>query len=270
MAMFWKTAAVALAALTLWTAAAPAQDEGAKVFRLGDASAFASEREEGGSDDDTLLVAHRGGSHGGHHGGSHGGHHGGYHGGSHGGHHGGYHGGSHGGHHGGYHGGYGSHVSFSSGYGYYRSHYNYYRPYYSYYRPFYSYYRPFYYYRTPVYYYSYPSYYSFGYYCPTGLDSAPAYGGSAYPSTLTVPPMQNADDFSRPPPIPPEEGNFPYNGGPNAPVPRVEPQKAAPIDPMQGRIVSLPARLPKYSYPAYGEKAGPAAASEDTVKAVRR
>ncbi len=236
--MLWKSAGAAIAALFLWAATAPAQE--AKVFRLGDLTAFASEREDA-SDDDTQLVAYRGGYHGGH------AHYGGYRA------------------YGGYHAHYGH---YHSHYGHYHSHY--YRPYVNfnfgyggYYRPYYySYYRPSYYYYSPPVYYYYSAPYS--YYCPIVQSVTPSNyeggAGSLYP-TKPIEPMRRADEFSVPPLPQEEEGTFPYNGGPANPVPmpRVDPlpQKAAPVDPTQGRVVSLPAPAPKYTYRAYGEKVTP-------------
>src|SRR5205807_1207764 len=146
-------------------------------------------------------------------------------------------------------------------YGGYHHHHAYYRPYinFGFGYPYYSsYYRP-YYYSSPAYYY-YPSYC----YYPISLNSATVYSGNvgvAYPQAggSTVPPMRKADESFNVPPFPPEEqGTFPYNGGPSAPVPLPGdapiPQKSAPIDPAQGRVVSIPARLPKYTYSAYGQK----------------
>ena len=55
------------------------------------------------------------------------------------------------------------------------------------------------------------------------------------------------------------DGTFQYDGGPTSPVPMPqagpEPSRTSPrtIVP-EGRVVSLPAKTPKYSYAAYGEK----------------
>ena len=46
------------------------------------------------------------------------------------------------------------------------------------------------------------------------------------------------------------------------PMPKAQPQKSGPLDPGQDRIVSLPG-LPKYAYPAYGEKSAPTGFAED-------
>lgn len=265
--MFWKSSAVALAVLGLWTTSAPSQDD-AKTYRLGDLPTQ--------TEDDTLLVAHR------YHGGG-----GRYHGG--GGH---YHGG--GGH---YHGGYyGGHRSYG-GYGYvghnhYRSYYNSYSPYY-YGSQFAFSYRPYYYnsyyYTPPVYYYYQPSY-QYEYNCPiSSSESYTGIVGTYQPATpaRTAPartaPMPRADEVQPPPPPAEEDGGFRYNGGPASPVPLPKteplPQRGTPIDPAKGRVVSVPAQPTKFAYPAYGEKTAPATGfaqdrtillKEDAARAARR
>jgi len=57
------------------------------------------------------------------------------------------------------------------------------------------------------------------------------------------------------------ESGFIYDGGPSRPMPYASPGKAAPLVeparptvPLDGRLISIPAR-PKYSYPAYGDDA---------------
>ncbi len=277
MTMFWKSGVAALAVLAIGMTSARAQDLGAKIYRLGDTSAFASERPDG-TDEDTQLVAYRGGYRGGSYGG---GHYAGYRGGSYGGGHyagyrggyGGYRGGYYGGHHGGYRNAYyGPRYGFGFGY-----------PYYA--RSYYGYSQPAYYYSAPPVYYYYPSYS----YCPISLNSTPVYSGSVgvgYPpaqGAAPPPPMRRADEgFGVPPPPPEEQGTFPYNGGPGAPVPlpglEPLPQKAPAIDPAQGRVVSIPAKLPKYLYSAYGQKPAtdsavadrPVLVKDDVIKAVRR
>src|SRR5262245_59326 len=102
MSMYWRSAVAALAALGLLTTASPAQDHGAKVFRLGDLSA----QPDDGDDDDTVLVYRRGW--------------GGYR---------GYNGGGYRGYYGGYRGYYGGHRGYYSGYGgYYGGYRSYYAP----------------------------------------------------------------------------------------------------------------------------------------------
>src|SRR5262249_4646884 len=134
MTMVWKTGLAALAVLALGMATASAQenDLGAKIYRLGDVSGFATERTDG-TDSETVLVG-RGGGHGGGHGGHGGGH---FHGG-------GFHSASF--HHGSFHSFKSFHsvhfhnrsfVSVGFGFGF---------PYYSYYRPFYCSYPTYYYY----------------------------------------------------------------------------------------------------------------------------
>jgi hypothetical protein len=78
------------------------------------------------------------------------------------------------------------------------------------------------------------------------LDAPPA--GALPPSVPGQAPVQPGND-----------GTFPYDGGPNSPVPN--PKEAAPSSttprsvPLEGRAVSLPKAAPKWSYPAYGERA---------------
>src|SRR5262249_46650936 len=66
----------------------------------------------------------------------------------------------------------------------------------------------------------------------------------------------------------PKDGTYPYDGGPANPVPmpQAEPapnRKASPKVAPDARLVSLPAKTPKYSYAAYGEKRATRKASED-------
>jgi hypothetical protein len=247
MTMFWKSSAAALVALGLWATSAPAQDHGAKVFRLGDLPQDQAAKtyrlgdlptQTADEQDDTLLVRGHGG--GGHHGGGR--HYGGgrYYGGRY---YGGYRGYS------GYRGyGYGYGLGYGRGFGYYRPYY--YSPYYYDYCP------------PPVYYYQ-PVYT----YYPVASTQQAYSGivGTYQPATPSraVAPMSRADEERLPPAVPPQEdGTFPYNGGPSSPVPlpNVEPipQRGAPIDPGKGRVVSLPTYSPKFAYPAYGEKVKPA------------
>jgi len=55
----------------------------------------------------------------------------------------------------------------------------------------------------------------------------------------------------------PNDGTFQYDGGPANPVPMPQaepaPTRTAPVFP-EGRVVSISAKKPKYSYAAYGEK----------------
>jgi len=262
MAMVGKATATTLVALGLWAASAPAQDFGAKVFRLGDVPTVAADQQT--EEDDTLLVHFRRG---------YGGYYGGY---------GGYYGGYNRGYYGGYRPYYSSYYyprySFSFGY-------NSYRPYYTNYSYGYNYnyYRPYYnnYYRSS---YHYPI--SYGYYCPICLTTT-SFGGSvgSYSSVTPqqpVEPMRKAEEFSVPQVPRAEEGTFPYDGGPSNPVPMPKadplPQKGQPIDPTLGRVVSLPGRTTTFTYPAYGEKAGPTGLAQqppvyikiDPVQAARR
>lgn len=217
--MFGKTTAVALAALGLWATSAPAQDFGAKVYRLGDLNNVQQAQPQ--EDDDTQLVHYRRGF-------------------------------------------YGGYRPYYSSFYYPRASfsYSYYRPYYNYYRPVYNYYRPAYYYSQPYYYY--PRVYS--YYYPCNLNTTVfsttigSYPQTAPAQTQPLEPMRKADEFAVPP-VPREEGIFPYDGGPVNPVPMPKadpvPQKGQPIDPALGRVASMPARTTTFTYPAYGEKVGP-------------
>jgi hypothetical protein len=189
--------------------------------------------------------------------------------------HGGFHGG---GFHNSFHGG-GFHNSFHGGfnrgfygfnrgfYGFNRGFYGGYRGFYGGYRGFYGgYYNPYYYssyyYAPPVYYYSAPSYYVDpcyslgGSYAPTvslTIDRAPIVGRTIIETDPTTP---------APPPLPRADDNYPYDGGPRQPVPmpKADPAPIAtpPVTaPLEGRAVSLPLKLPKLPYPAYGESISP-------------
>lgn len=160
-----------------------------------------------------------------------------------------------------YYGGYGSYYGYRSYYGY--PYYGYGNPYY--YAPSYSfgfnYYRPYtsYYYAPPVYYYSPSLYY---YYPIAGNGTAqqqPAY------SELTIKPrpLQPPTRESVPlPPPSPGDATYPYDGGPQNPVPMPRstpaPMKDAPpaTVPLEGRVVSLPVKTVenKFRYSAYGEQ----------------
>jgi hypothetical protein len=147
-----------------------------------------------------------------------------------------------------------------------------YRPYYAF-RPYFA-YRPYAYsYYTPGYYYA-PSYYGSYDYPP------PAYGYYVNPISANIPAMPNAvvlgsSSYSQgpifqtqaPPQgrtlLPPprnDDGTFQYDGGPNVPMPvpaddGTTPtfRQKRPTVPLDGKLVSIPARDAKYSYPAYGE-----------------
>jgi hypothetical protein len=77
-----------------------------------------------------------------------------------------------------------------------------------------------------------------------------------------------------PPPIPaPNDGTFPYDGGPVNPVPmpRAEPSLVpSPLTTVSAgnRLASLPAKPAKYTYLAYGEKQA-AKAPEDSIPVFR-
>jgi len=207
-----------------------------------------------GSDDDdadTELVQRRGGggrggrAYGGARGGSRGGR--AYYGGARGGYRGGY-----GGYRGGYRGYYGGYRGYYGGYR------GYYRPYYygGYYRP----------YRYGAYYRPYYPMYGYNYACndvgagATVTLVAPPSGvqvGSGFYGDPNYPPIGPGSQ------IPPVDevggGIYPYNGGPQSPVPLPgskvnQPAKTPPATvPLEGRLVSLPGPAPRLSYPAYGE-----------------
>jgi len=247
---------------------------------------------DGKSDTELARYGYRGG-----YGGFRGGY-GGYRGYGHVGYYGGYRGGFYGGYrgyYGGYRGGYG---------GYYRPFYaNYYRPYYyggyggygyaSYYSPYYynSYYATPYYYSTPYYYDNYygcsnatnivttvntvtPSVYAYQQpYLPsvTPYGSTPQVYGGGYNNGYNGLPQQGISGYNgnqlpvMPPVQQPNNGTYPYDGGPNAPVqlPQQLPQqdsapaKFAPQAPTTLRLVSTPAPktqpASQFSFPAYGE-----------------
>jgi len=239
-----------------------------------------------GNSETELARYYRGG--GGFHGGYRGGFYGGYRGGFYGGYRGAYYGGYRGGFYAGYRGGYGGYYG---GYrGYYGGYAGYYRPYY------YSNYYPSYYYSTPYY----SPYYDYG--CSVGpgaygtvsqLNVVQQYQGAPYaaqqpyyPSVTPygtpqgyngyngVPqqnyngvPQQgfsgyNGNPQPMPPPVQPNNGTYPYDGGPNqpVPVPRQDsaPTKFAPQAPTTLRLVNTPGQAvttptSQFSYPAYGE-----------------
>jgi hypothetical protein len=186
---------------------------------------------------------------------------------------------------GGYRGWYGGYRGWYGGYrGWYGG---FYRPYY--YRPWVSfglglgypyyagYYSPYYYspyvYAPPV------------YYTPS-VYYVPAY---SYPISLTLSVMRNAllgpDQPAMPYATSPEEtipapqpapkgGTYQYDGGPANPVPMPKPEpaptrKASPTLPSDARLVSIPAKTPKYSYAAYGELPAPRKVSEERQLAAK-
>jgi hypothetical protein len=232
--MLWRSvmvAALAALAAVAWTDSAKA---GGDTMRLGGVDAPTMTL-GGNADADTVAVWRRWGGYGGYYRPSY------------------------------YYGGYGGY----GGYGY-----NYYRPYsysygYSYYRPYsygygYSYY-PRYSYGYSYYprYYGYGSYYprysyGYSYYYPIGS------GDACGPQVVRVPgnPGTTLTPQEGAPAAPPavKDGTFPYDGGPDRPVPmpKVEdetegtriPPKTTPR--VEGIPVSIPAKA-KYVYPAYGE-----------------
>jgi hypothetical protein len=82
---------------------------------------------------------------------------------------------------------------------------------------------------------------------PAGTLGSPM-PGAVQPGAPNMPPAQPGND-----------GTFPYDGGPSSPAPN--PKEAAPSSttprsvPLEGRAVSLPKAAPKWTYPAYGERA---------------
>jgi hypothetical protein len=69
-------------------------------------------------------------------------------------------------------------------------------------------------------------------------------------------------------------GTYPYDGGPQDPVPmpKADPEptsKPPAAAPATGRVVSLKASPSKFAYPAYGEQAGPTAFAQDRVVETR-
>jgi hypothetical protein len=198
----------------------------------------------------------------------------------------------------------GGHGHYHGGYGYYRGGYGHYHGGYAHYRPYwggYGYYSP-YYYRTayyPPYYYR-PAVY-FNYYQPY-YYAAPVYyypisGQTDVPTTLAQMPPQVQPQTSQyqpttgrpqllpmPATVPQQPGGqqtFPYDGGPQAPLPmpQIDPASGPrPNVPLQGKVVSLPLETtggttplftvslgtsaqpvatPRYTYPAYGEQPFP-------------
>lgn len=160
--------------------------------------------------------------------------------------------------------------SYYYGYSYYRPSYSYgysYYPRYSYSYG-YSYYRPSYYYGYSHYprsygYSYYPRYYGYSYY-PRYYYYGIGLNDACGAETLTLPGRSDTAVAPevRPPANPPavRDGTFPYDGGPDRPVPmpKVEdepegtriPPKTTPR--IEGIPVSIPAKT-KYVYPAYGE-----------------
>ena len=120
-----------------------------------------------------------------------------------------------------------------------------------------------------------PGYYSSYYYNPPAvIYSSPVYPYT-YPAEISVSPVPSTTILGTPrtlpaapqpeiapPPAkkPPADGTYPYDGGPQNPVPlpkKVEPAPTAvppvPLVP-GGRVVSLPRSSEKYTYLGYGEK----------------
>jgi hypothetical protein len=111
----------------------------------------------------------------------------------------------------------------------------------------------------------YGSYYPGGY-CP-GVYYYPCVNGTSVTYSTLAPlglGVQVSPGAGQPlvpdAPVPGEDGTYPYDGGPQNPLPaprtmpRADPTTAPPALPLEGRAVSLPRTTSKYSYPAYGEK----------------
>jgi len=103
----------------------------------------------------------------------------------------------------------------------------------------------------------------------TPFGTAPAiYGGNSIAMPYNAVPLYqqqpglNGFNGKQPvmPPVQPTDGTFPYDGGPQQPVPQpkqeVNPAKNAPQQPTTLRLVtypSQPVQQPQYNFPAYGE-----------------
>jgi hypothetical protein len=240
--MLWRSvAAGALAAGVCWgwTAAAQAGD----VLRLGlnsEAPTFNLKGDGGADDVTTAWRGYRAGYYRGYYNSYYGGYYGSY----------------YPRYYGGYYGSY-YYPSYSYGYSYYP---RYYGGYYGGYYPGYSYYYPSY-------------YYGISYASPIGCPA----GDQDVPGIVLTPGGRGTTDTYKPPSQPldpmkpvPQDGTYPYDGGPANPVPmpRTEPAPAGNVRPqtmpLEGRPVSLPPAAPKkkYDYLAYGEKPTTSAAPE--------
>jgi hypothetical protein len=260
MAMLWRgVAACALAAGVgcVWTASAQAGD----VFWLGLNTEAPTLNLVGGQEADTLPVQWRGGGYGGYRGGYGG--YGGYRG-YYGGYRGGY--GGYGGYYGGYRGGYGSYGGYYPRYygGSYGGYGGYSSRSYGGYRGGYGGYGGYYPRSYGGYYGGSRSYYGISYVSPLGCPPR----GQDIPGIVLSPGGSGAGDTDTPPgsqplnpmkPVP-QDGTFPYDGGPADPVPmpKVEPAPAGKVRPhtmpLEGRPVSVPPpTTKKYEYLAYGE-----------------
>jgi hypothetical protein len=153
----------------------------------------------------------------------------------------------------------------------------------SFYRPYYGYgsfYRPYYGYGLGMGYglgyglgYGYGGYYPgfrysyYGGYFP-GFFGCSGVTGSIYtlasPANVAAGPvaggLQPGYVDVNPPRVQPQDGTYPYDGGPASPVPDPKAAPAPPATPqrtvpLEGRSVSLPKPASKWAYPAYGETA---------------
>src|SRR5262249_20120981 len=74
-----------------------------------------------------------------------------------------------------------------------------------------------------------------------------------------------------PAPAPPSNGTYPYDGGPQNPVPMPQSKPVQPAPAPGSYLTGLPARTPRYAYHAYGEKpAAPVPASNDSWRVAQR
>ena len=119
-------------------------------------------------------------------------------------------------------------------------------------------YRPYYYARS---WYGYPSYYAYNFYQPYYVYyPVPYYYSPFYDYPINIgAPANGTDGYAQPPAqrepfAAPRDSNYPYDGGPQNPVPLPKPDdRPAPMQ-VQGKVISASANSPsKFAYPAYGE-----------------
>jgi hypothetical protein len=80
-------------------------------------------------------------------------------------------------------------------------------------------------------------------------------------SAYVRPPLFRAPAGAVAPVQPDNNGTYFYDGGPSQPMPLPAPDRGVaptfepkrPQVPLDGKLVSVPGKAPKYSYPAYGE-----------------
>ena len=119
-------------------------------------------------------------------------------------------------------------------------------------------YRPYYYARS---WYGYPSYYAYNFYQPYYVYyPVPYYYSPFYDYPINIgAPANGTDGYAQPPAqrepfAAPRDSNYPYDDGPQNPVPLPKPDdRPAPMQ-VQGKVISASANSPsKFAYPAYGE-----------------